>query len=243
MRFLLLFAALTVSCYPKGQLTRTLHSPHQKYLDRLRSSLNKNPTLTEAQLAKGLPPECRTDQEDPLCLACEAGDIKVYRCYAFHGRWNAGEDCRYGQDFIKCLTQQPPFALSLKYRSSLERVFIEDLKSWVETIHQIWEDKLSPEERRAFDLIVSSLQSVAELVTRQTTVSRSDIDSFQHIFAASITPAEAELYLRQMSEDRTTGKLRLSRAIKGLEVLSRKTPGSVALFERFGSMNPEGPEE
>ncbi|RZA17954.1 MAG: hypothetical protein EOP10_21840 [Proteobacteria bacterium] len=240
---ILFLALLSMSCRPEGQLTRTLHAPHQKYLDRLNPSKEKVIQLSDSLFSTGLPSICKTASENPLCLLCDDENIKIYRCYDFVGKWTPGEVCHYSQDTIKCLTKDPPFALNLDYRNSSEKYFAENLYTWVETVHQIWEDKLSGEEKDELQRIILTLKLTLEIVTRHTELDKAQIAIFQQNFGGKTSAADAEAYLRRMTGDRKSGKLKLSQAIEGLKELTLKTHGSAPLFEKFSTMSLEGLEE
>ncbi len=243
MPYLLFLALLLVSCRPEGQLKRTIHAPHQKYLDRLNPSKEKSALQSESIFSTGLPSTCKTESESPLCLLCDDENIKIYRCYDFVGKWIPGEDCHYSQDAIKCLAKDPPFALNLDYRNSDEKFFKENLKTWVDTVHQIWEDKLSADEKIELQRIIHTLNLSLEIVTKHTALDKNHILVFRQNFGEKTSVADAEVYLRRMTEDRKAGKLKLSHAIEGLKELTQKTHGAAPLFEKFSTMSLEGLEE
>lgn len=251
MKFLLLISLIfpALACSPEGELTRTLHAPHPKYLDRLSPEaqpLTAAPSapIPEIRLDPGLPDTCLTASMKPLCISCDESGVLILRCYEYSSVFPAEDDCHHDKDSIKCLMKNPPFALFLNYKNSPEELFRENLKTWIATVHQIWDEKFSEDERKEADRIIASLESLSDIFTSQTT--REDKDN-QNFFSAFELPKGKEAlalgFLAKLERDRSMGKLKLSEVMKDFEELIDQTHGPSPLFEKFSTMSLEGLED
>lgn len=247
MKLSLIFCILifTVSCRPAGELTRTLHPPHQRYLDRSNPKLKESAPVEGTQsLATGLPAECSL-ANSPLCVRCKDEEVLVYRCYDYRGRLDGNAECHSNEDVIKCLSRDPPFALHLEYRSSNEKSFRENLATWRQTVQQIWGEKMSAQERAETQKLMNAFEVLAYTLTTKTIVTEQDVHDFANFL--NITQEEkvqkVKEYFLEMAATRQAGELKLSETIRGVDELIKQTHGSSPLLERFGTMSLEGLED
>lgn len=243
-KFGLVLAILcTYSCSPKGELTRTLHVPHQRYLDRQNPAAAKK-AEPRAALNPGLPGSCQIVATTTLCISCEDEASQVYRCYDYKSAFTPETDCYHNNDFVKCLVKKPPFALYLEHKNSSEKLFQENLTIWIDAVHRIWGEKLTETEKQESQRTFAALKIISAILSSQTTLDELDqqklVDSLELKSPEHKTLAMA--YLTRLQENRQAGKLKLTDTLQGFSELLKKTHGPSLLFEKFNTMSLEGLE-
>lgn len=247
---LILFLSAILGCTPAGDLTRTLHAPHPKYLDRLNPQNKSGPSSEVAiedssqKLNPGLPENCSTLSKKDFCLSCDEDGILVMRCYKQPSSIKTVEACHYDKGVIKCLSKEPAFALFLDYRNSEEKFFRENLETWKTAVHQIWDEKFTDDERSEAGRLISSLNVISEIFSGQNT--RTDKDNERFFTAFQLTKDKEAVgldFLSKIEGERLSGNLKLSLVMKDFSELINKTHGPSPLFEKFMAMSLDGLEE
>lgn len=245
-----LFSALSLSsaCAPQGELKRTIHPPHKKYLDRLApaTATSVNTALREdpQQLTKGLPESCRIDSAASLNLRCQSENWLVERSYSFKGNLDPKIDCQHNNEIIKCLTKDPPFALYLDWHSSHEKFLRENFLTWKESVHQIWDDKLSTDERKESESILASLDWLTQKLSHESAPNAGDADQLTKTLG--LDPGQnkkSQDFLSGMQWARLSGKLNLKMLLDRMDGFYEQTHGPSPLWEDLRTMSLEGLDE
>jgi hypothetical protein len=242
--FHLLFI-MSFACAPKGELKRSIHPPHKRYLDRLTpataASVNSALRDDSPQLAKGLPDSCKIEKADSLRLRCESENWLVERSYSFKGDIDPSVDCQHNNEIIKCLKKIPPFALYLDWHSSHEKFLRENFLTWKETVHQIWDEKLTSEERIESSSIMASLDWLTVKLSSQTSLEESDSDQFIKILNLGAGQAKkGQEFLSSMQSARLSGKLSLKLLLDRMDEFYDQTHGPSPLWEELRTMSLDG---
>lgn len=237
-----------IGCAPKGELKRTIHPPHKKYLDRLApaTAISVNTALREdlQQLTKGLPESCNLDSASLLSLHCRSEKWLVERSYPFKGQIDPKTDCQHNNEIIKCLTKNPPFALYLDWHSSHEKFLRENFLTWKESVHQIWDDKLSPDERKESEGILASLDWLTQKLSTEAAPTAADADQLVKTLGLELGQMKkSQDFLSGMQSARLSGKLNLKMLLDRMDAFYEQTHGPSPLWEDLRSMSLEGLDE
>ncbi len=249
MRNLLFFFTLgfMLSCAPSGELSRTIHPPHKKYIDRTASQKNQIKTdlaSNETLLIEGLPASCRMIPGETFCLSCEEEGIHISRCYDYKGPFTPEKDCRYNRESLKCLMKDPPFALHLEYKNSEERFFKENVSTWTQTVHEIWGPKLEAKEKEDSERILAILDLTTKALISKEALDQKDEEAIAKI-ANTNDPKAIKMirdYLAKIENDRRGSELRLSKVLVHLEELDTKIHGKSTVFTKFSTLSLDGLE-
>ncbi len=247
IRLIFLMSLLMASCAPKGELTRTIHPPHQKFLDRtatVRPEKDTEVKAVDGQLTPGLPESCQLLSDNPFCLSCEIEGIHLSRCYSYKGRFQADEQCRFSRDYFKCLMKDPPFALYIDYRNSEEKLFHENVSSWLTTVHDIWDSKLNEEEKVESERLLSALDLTSQAIISKNRFDKVDEEKLAELMKPKDPKGLSFIreYLAKVEAERLKSELRLSKVLIHLDELEAKLHGKSELFTKFGTLSLDGLE-
>ncbi|MCX6128450.1 MAG: hypothetical protein NTX25_05215, partial [Proteobacteria bacterium] len=133
---------LALSCQPQGQLERHIHAPHLSFLADPKPGFQKHlnaENRAHTQDQAGIPSSCQIENRDKtnLCITCMPDDFIVERCYRFQGQLDILSSCAYSQEHLKCLQRDPPLAINLNFKRSLEKELIEHINTWQESLSSI----------------------------------------------------------------------------------------------------------
>lgn len=243
----LCFAFLSaLACAPEGDLQRTLHPANKRYLDRQAPASPPTgaalPPDTIIQ-TKGLPEACSFSSPKPLCMHCQSEEWVVERCYDFKGPIDPQIDCQYTADHVKCLTRFPPFALYLDWRISHEKFLRENYLLWQDTVHQIWDDKLSAEDREESERILKSLDWLTTILSTKAGIESSDGETWVKLLGLEPgTSPRAQDLIVSLQQSRLAGKLTLALMLEKVGDFYMRTHGTSNLWEDLRTMSLEGLE-
>jgi hypothetical protein len=237
-----------IGCSPQGELKRTLHPPHKKYLDRLApvtaSSLNAALNDDLQQLTKGLPHSCKIDKGTALTLECQSEKWLVQRSYTFSGSIDPKTECQHSNEIIKCLKKDPPFALYLDWHSSHEKFLRENFLTWKESVHQIWDEKISDDARKESESILASLDWLTIKLSSESLKDSHDAEKLINILGLDAGQAKkSQDFLSDMQSSRLSGKLTLKLLLDRMDEFYEETHGPSPLWEDLHTMSLEGLDE
>ncbi|MBC7661435.1 MAG: hypothetical protein H7249_17200 [Chitinophagaceae bacterium] len=244
-----LIVLIGLSCAPEGDLGRSLHPPHKRYMDRSSPqslvAVAQAPKITPILNAKGLPEACKTEVGNELCVRCQADTVAVNRCYHAPRSFDSKSDCQYNAEHVKCLTKNPPFALYLEWRSSNEKFLRENFLLWRDTVHQIWDNRLTNEDREESDRILQSLDGLTRAFSTQMNPGPKESEAF--VKALNLTREEdktkAQELVADLQKQRMSGRISLSLLLEKMNGYYVQAHGASSLWTELRTISLEGLEE
>ncbi len=244
----LITLGLFASCSPQGQWTPVLHSPNQAFLAQSGSNPSASGSFLRTQ--SGLPEACKTEIASPLgtfCLSCRYEPWFVQRCYDYAGAVSPDEQCVHTPDQIKCLMDQPLFALVLPLKRSQERALLENYLTWEATVRDIWEGRLEDLEKESMKRLLQFTRNWAEHLTQRRAAELSD-DELLASFA-SVGPQSPNLLsqlrrsLENLQKERLAGRLNLISYLQEIRNVLGTLDVLSPLQEYLNALSLEGLEE
>ncbi len=237
---------LSLACAPQGELSRTLHTPHKRYLHRINAAaVAPEPTDGQANHTSGLPSACQAETGKQLCIQCQSDSLVSYRCYNFTSHWNANGDCHHTSEYLKCLIKDPPFALNFAWHSSDEKFLRENFLVWQETVHRIWDDKLQGADKAESEYILKALDWLTIAMTQRLKTTEMDGEKFIEVLG--LNGAEhakrGQALVVSLQKARLEGQLTLTLLLDKMGAFYIRSHGASNLWEELRTMSLEGLEE
>jgi len=225
-------------CGPQGQMTRIIHPPMNLSAREGQHHPGKI-AIPTPRTRQGLPTRCRLEVrvKDMFCISCDEGGTDIERCYAFRGIFDDAKSCVYSAEQIKCLNVDPPFALNIAIKGSLEKSLVENTRLWQESLRAIAKPQLSIEMQSALEV---GLEKTGHLV--RTLVKAGKEPQWMDQEFPQLTPPLKKA-LEDLQHGKETGHLKLMQVLQVSRLMLEASGTPATLLSYWEALSVEGLEE
>jgi hypothetical protein len=243
---LLLF--LMNGCGPQGQNLRFIHPAQQIETQPTESqdfSLGSKPISKFQRTRPGLPKQCLMEFRKPeyFCLICDESGADIERCYSFQGTLDPVKNCVYSAENIKCVYANPPFALKLDLRGSLEKTLVENTGFWQEGLLSLAKVHLDAIDQKQMDQALAWTVHLAEVLVK----TRKNQAWIEQEWGTFLKPAKDPEALKELiavlQKDKEEGSLTLLKLIKTSRSILEATGTSSKVLNYWEALSLEGLED
>jgi len=235
-------------CGPQGQNIRFIHPAQHieaQPTDR-QNSVSPSKLFSKFQRTRpGLPKQCILEvrQPDHFCILCDESVADIERCYPFQGTLDPVKNCVYSTENIKCLNANPPFALNLALRGSLEKTLVENTRFWQEGLSSIAKVHLDANGQKQMDQALSWTVHLVQVLVK----TRKDQAWIEQEWGTFLKPAKDAESLKNLiallQKDKEEGHLTLLELVKTSHSILEATGTSSAVLNYWQVLSLEGLED
>lgn len=235
--FFLLVCLALPSCGPQGQVERIIHPPlnfagsGSKYQEKAAASSKR--------MNSGLPSHCQAESrvKGSFCISCDEGGVDIERCYAFQGHFDTSRNCVYSLESIKCLNADPPFALKITRKASLEKALMEHTRLWQDSLRAIARPSLTESQQAELE---EALENTGQLV-KALVKARKGSGWIDHDFPKLLPSLQKSII--QLQQSKESGHLKLHQVLEVSRALLEAAGTPASILHYWTALSVDGLDE